>query len=404
MPEVESIVPVPAKSETEVEESLAATNPSTHMDGAIAYTLTSPGKLGSILTEWSDLASHALESNTFYEPAFFQAASRHLEQKSQWQIIVVQDSSSDELLGFFPFLLQKGPCGLRRLSLWKSEMNYLTTPLIRSGFERSVWRVVMEHVKCMSPRIDLVESPMNSASGRIHQELHSLIRDDLLTTYQYDHYSRAELRTGHDYDQYIKQAVGGHHSRGYRRMRRRLDGFGQIEFRLNTDPRHAECWTNWFLDLEAKSWKGEEETAMQQSPDKERFFRELVSQGLEQERLEMLGIFLDGEPIAMAVTLLSSQGSFAYKIAFDENYKKFSPGVLLQLHLTQKFLDEKKLQWFDSCAAPSHPMINRLWVDRRSIQHLAISTGRPLANFVLGSMTLLRAIKRTFRKVKSKNN
>jgi CelD/BcsL family acetyltransferase involved in cellulose biosynthesis len=402
MRETEFIQSVSVKPVTEVNKQLSSTGKSTRLEGAIAYTLTSPETLSSIWNEWSDLANHASESNTFYEPVFFKAATGHLKQEGQWRIIVVQDSESHELLGFFPFLLQKGPCGLHRLSLWKSEMNYLTTPLIRDGCERSVWRIVMEHVKCMSPRIDLVEFPMNVASGRVHQELHSLIRDDLLTTYQYDHFSRAELRIGHNYDQYLKQVIGGHHLRGYRRMRRRLDGFGQIEFRLTTDLGHSNCWTNWFLELEARSWKGDEETAMQQSSEEERFFRELVSQGLKQECLEMVGLFLDGEPIAMAVTLVSSQGKFAYKIAFDENYKKYSPGVLLQLHLTQKFLEEKKDQWIDSCAVPSHPMINRLWSERRSIQHLVVSTGRPLANFVLGSMPLLRTIKRTVQKAKPK--
>ncbi len=403
MPETEFIQSVPKKPTTEVKQ-LASIGPSTHIEGAIACTLTSPETLNSFLNEWSNLAGHASESNTFYEPAFFQAATSHLDQAVQWRIVVVQNSESHELLGFFPFLLQKGPCGLRRLSLWKSEMSFLTTPLIRSGFERSVWRIVMEHVKCVSPRIDLVELPMNGASGRVHQEFHSLIRDDLLTTYQYDHYSRAELRTDLDYDKYLKQTFGGHHLRGYRRMRRRLDGLGQVEFRTNTDPRHSDCWASWFLDLEARSWKGDEETAMLQSPDKEQFFRELVSKGFEQSGLEMRGIFLDGEPIAMAVTLLSSQGKFAYKIAFNENYKKYSPGVLLQLHLTQNSIEENSHQWFDSCAAPSHPMINRLWSERRSIQHLVVSTGRPLANFVLGSLPLLRAIKRTVRNARSKNN
>ncbi len=243
------------KPETEAPESLAAINPSTQLDGVVAFSLASLEKLDTILDAWSDLAQHASESNTFYEPAFFLAASRHLDLQAEWQIIVVQDSKSNEMLGFFPFQRDKGPCGLHRLSLWKSKKNYLTTPLIRSGFERAVWDVVMEHVKSLSPRIDLVEFPMNIASGRIHQELHSLIRDDLLTIYQYDHHSRAELRTGANYEEYLKAAVGGHHLREYRRMRRRLDNLGQVEFRTNTDPRNATCWASWFLELEAKGWK-----------------------------------------------------------------------------------------------------------------------------------------------------
>src|SRR5690606_19789050 len=100
--------------------------------------------------------------------------------------------------------------------------------------------------------------------------------------------------------------------------------------------------------------------------------------------------------------LLTEQGGFTYKIAFDETYKKYSPGILLQLHITQRQLEGTAGAWLDSCAVANHPMINRLWKERRSIQHLLISTGGALPNLILGAMPLLRAIKRTLFKHKSK--
>ena len=51
----------------------------------------------------------------------------------------------------------------------------------------------------------------------------------------------------------------------------------------------------------------------------------------------------------------------------------------------------------DSCAVPNHFMINRLWKDQRTIQHLIVSTGRRRGNLLVGLLPLLRAAKRTAR-------
>jgi len=39
----------------------------------------------------------------------------------------------------------------------------------------------------------------------------------------------------------------------------------------------------------------------------------------------MLGLYLDGTPLAMQCNLHSGQKGFAFKVAFDENWSKVSP-------------------------------------------------------------------------------
>ncbi len=365
-----------------------------------AITLSSPSEMDQWVSEWSELAQQTEFCNAFYEPTFFQAAVKKLASQEDWQVVLIKDDADNKLLGFFPFVRGRGPSRLAELSLWKSELSFLTSPLIRSGSEQQVFKLLLKHLRTMQPRVDLVELPMALAEGRVHQELHRLIRDNLLTTYHYDHYSRAILTVGHNYDELLTENIGRHHFREYRRQLRRMNNLGQVEFRTNGDPEYGECWADWFLDLELKSWKGEEGSALKQDPQQEEFFRELVTSGTRAGDVEVLGMFLDGEPVAMLCTLLSRRGSFEYKIAFDQEYKKYSPGMLVQLHKMQQFLESQKSPWVDSCAVPNHPMINRLWSERRSIEHVVISLGRPWANIVLGSMPLLRSLKRTFRKPK----
>ena len=57
---------------------------------------------------------------------------------------------------------------------------------------------------------------------------------------------------------------------------------------------------------------------------------------------------------------------FSFKTAFDEDYSRFSPGVLLQ-QANLDLLDHPQIDWVDSCAAPGHPMIDSVWRERRAL-------------------------------------
>ena len=79
----------------------------------------------------------------------------------------------------------------------------------------------------------------------------------------------------------------------------------------------------------------------------------------------------------MLATLFDKDCGFSFKTCFHEDYARYSPGVLLQreaLHL----LEQRKIEWIDSCAAPDHPMIDSLWQERRPI--LALSVPLPRAS------------------------
>jgi hypothetical protein len=112
----------------------------------------------------------------------------------------------------------------------------------------------------------------------------------------------------------------------------------------------------------------------------------------------MLAMRLDGRPIAHKCNFLSGPGSFAFKIAFDEEYARHSPGVLLELENIRRLHAQSKVRWMDSCADPSHPMLDRLWPDRRTIQDVVVGAGRPLGDCVVATAPLLRLLNRKLRR------
>ena len=130
-------------------------------------------------------------------------------------------------------------------------------------------------------------------------------------------------------------------------------------------------WIADFLALEASGWKGREGSALGGDPSTKRFFEAAIAGAHCAGKLDMLSLTLDGKPIAMLVNFITPPGAFAFKIAFDEDYARFSPGVLIKIE-NLRMLDRTDVGWTDSCAVEDHAMINSLWAERREIVRVTV--------------------------------
>jgi len=115
----------------------------------------------------------------------------------------------------------------------------------------------------------------------------------------------------------------------------------------------------------------------------------------------MLALELDGQRVAQKCNFLAGNGSFAFKIAYDEDYARYSPGLLLEIENIRQVHAAREIEWMDSCAVPIHFMINRLWLDRRTIQTALIPTGKRPGELIVSLMPLIRWINRKVRRISS---
>ena len=114
-------------------------------------------------------------------------------------------------------------------------------------------------------------------------------------------------------------------------------------------------------------------------------------------KLMMLGLFLDGKPLALQCNLLSGTGSFAFKTAFAEDYATSSPGTLLELVNIELLHSSSGAKWMDSCAVAEHPVLNRLWMERRLILNQYVATGCASGDLLVSLTQLGRWVKRLVR-------
>ena len=86
-----------------------------------------------------------------------------------------------------------------------------------------------------------------------------------------------------------------------------------------------------FFALEARGWKGKAGTAAALHDDIRGFISAAVGGLAAAGKVAVNRIFIDGRAIAVTITLRSADTAWFWKIAYDENFAHYSPGVVLTL-------------------------------------------------------------------------
>ena len=102
------------------------------------------------------------------------------------------------------------------------------------------------------------------------------------------------------------------------------------------------------------------------------FAREAVHGLAEQDLCRVHSLTLDGKFIACLIVFVEAGVAYTWKTAYDESYSAFSPGTLLMIEVTRQHLDDPNIELTDSCAVPDHPVMSRLWSERKPIGTLVI--------------------------------
>ena len=195
----------------------------------------------------------------------------------------------------------------------------------------------------------------------------------------------------------LETGISGKHLKELRRRARRLAEAGQHAHRVFTSGEDVEPWLSRFLDLEANGWKGRERTAMASNRSSREFFERVVRVAAARGRLQMLSLELDSVPIMMMCGFTAGEGAFGFKMAYDERYAKYSPGVLLHLFYMQNIGEYwPRTQWIDSCAIAENTLMNRLWTQRRPLGD-RLMTSRSIPAVMIKNWRHLARIRRLLR-------
>ena len=352
--------------------------------------------------EWDDLAASALEANPFYESWMLLPAMRAFGQGKELLFALVYgapharvESGPPVLHGFFPLERRRRYKGIpiKTLGLWQHLHCFLCTPLVREERARECLAAFFDWLAGEDEVAALMEFNLIAGDGPFHQLLVEAFRERRLPFFPAEYFTRALFRPAADAEIYLRGARRGRRRKELRRQERRLAERGPVKYGELQPDGDANAWAEEFLRLEAAGWKGRVSTAMAASASEREYFLELTRAAQRRGRLMMLSLRAAGRPIAMKCNFLAGSGSFAFKIAFDESFAPYSPGVLLEAENVRRLHTRPGLEWMDSCSAPAN-FINSLWYDRRSICTLVAATGKRPGGLVVPLLPLMRRINR----------
>ena len=140
-----------------------------------------------------------------------------------------------------------------------------------------------------------------------------------------------------------------------------------------------------FLRLEAESWKGAQGTALLSDVKDAAFARRFIGNLAAEGNASVALLRVDGKPIAAQVLLYCGTMAYTWKTAFDAEYAKYSPGVLLVDKVTEELFAAHKIATIESCSSEKS-FLTHLWSGRRATVDLLADIGaRRSLNFVLAA-------------------
>jgi CelD/BcsL family acetyltransferase involved in cellulose biosynthesis len=341
------------------------------------------GELHSIAVEWRDLAGRALEPNAFYEPAFA-LATAPVFAPDAGAVLVWSGKAPRRLLGFFPARIERRRYGLNLPVLVGLTHAYgpLGVPLLEREAAEPAVAAWLAHLAADRTLPGLALLPFLPEDGAFASVLAGILRRAQMLSADFNRRQRALLLPSGERSRYVEHSLGQHQHKELRRHWRRLSETGAVLFTTATQPAAVAAAIEDFFMIEASGWKGRLGTAVVRNRDVHRVIHAAV-EGLAMEgKASVERILLDGRAIAAAIVLRSGRCAWFWKIAYDETYARFSPGVMLSVVLTDDLLEDADVVRADSCATTNHPMIDHLWRERLPLCDRLIAV-RPQAPFTL---------------------
>lgn len=288
--------------------------------------------IDGLAPEWRELCSRGLRDEPFYRPEWVSAHLRAFVPDAR--LLLVTARVDGRLAAVLPLVeANRGRRGLRLRKLQGAANIHscrfdLACEKGRAGEAAigGVWRALRG-----IPGWDIIEIPRVPQAGAAEALVAEAARDGYPTGFwrgfwrpTESPYAKIDLPRGTD-----PVAIAGN-AQFRRNVRRRLRrAMEQYEVRLRrvdeADPEALEA----FFELERRGWKGKAGTAIACSAATREFYTSIARAAAESGYLSLYFLDFDGVPVAGHFGLRHDGCYYLPKVAYDEDYARFSPGQLL---------------------------------------------------------------------------
>jgi CelD/BcsL family acetyltransferase involved in cellulose biosynthesis len=303
-----------------------------------------------------------------------------------WTRAITAQLGGAETISIPPTGLDTLTATLRKRRFPIAHFDSWITPLSNSGLPIAATPPAKARVHAL---LSAVEKPILFRNLPVDHPTTQALVNSAAHAHVFKRWERAVLRLGGTYEDWLQNNFDQKRRKELKRLRNRLAEQGKLESIALAESGDLASFQAAFLMLEAQSWKGRRGTAIANDPRTEQALAQGLASMHKAGHLKFWQINLDGKPIASLFALVDDGEVTLGKIAYAEAFAKFSPGVLVILDATADLLASGAYDLADSNAMPGHPMIDRIWRDRREcIDVLLAGPSTSTAEFKLLSVLL----------------
>lgn len=315
----------------------------------------------SPLEDWRDLLARPLTQNPFLHPAYVKAGLDAGLDKGDSAAVIV--SRAGKVEGIFPTSPLKVR-GMRIPGVWASELNlyhFNGAPLVAKDNAEDVVKAWLQSIGskdapsiCVLRHMDLGNDLVGTIAAQAREMSYGLR--------VIKRYERPRLTREHDgFESHIKAVLSKRRVKDIRRNLRRLGEKGEVRLEHVTERAAVAERLEDFLRIEASGWKGEAGTAFLSDEATARFARAAFATDGEEGLVSIDTLLVDDQPIAVSINLQSGTTRFTPKCAIDEEYRNFSPGVLLEYLVIEAFYSAQDCELMDSAITTDSHIVAGFW-------------------------------------------
>jgi CelD/BcsL family acetyltransferase involved in cellulose biosynthesis len=317
--------------------------------------------------QWDELSANAIDENPFYARAYVIAGLQTIDANADLRAVTVREQGA--LVGLFLFRLKRWP--VERAVAASNVYQFNTQPLIHRDHARAVvaaWQDALQK-RQIPRRWSFPDICLSSAFIRECQSLGATSQLDLIPSAAY---ARARLtRLDGGFDAHLQTVVSKSRAKDIQRSIRRLRELGEVTFERQRDSAMVAQRIEDFLAIEHAGWKGRAGTSILANDAHAAFARQAFRQD-GAARTSVDSLLLDGKPLAISVNLQTGDTVFTPKCAYDENFRKFSPGLVLEYLVIEAFYRDGECAEMDSSTTVDNHVIQGLWNCDRAIAQVLI--------------------------------
>ncbi len=358
--------------------------PANAFSASLSIQLIKPAEFGDLCEQWASLIARSAVPNVFMDPAVALAFAESWPDPIRIMLTWLRDPEAGNdvrLVGAW-LLVERSTrltWPLKALVSPVGPVAYLGTPVIDAAYAAPVLTAMLEHIRTTPALPKLVLAGDMSGGSAVMDALEKVLADGKARARLIEARSRARLSACEEAEAFWAASMSTRHRQDFARKRRQLGRMGELVFSCVDEPEAVAAGLEEFLMLEASGWKGKRKSALTCDATTAHFTRRTVAELAQRRLVSLQALRLNGVPIAMAVVLFAGEAAYTWRTAYDETYRRFSPGVLLLENTTAYLITNPAVTVTDSCNHRDTGFQAERWPERHVVLDLLIDVNPGLS-------------------------